>query len=157
MKQEPIDAEESKLILKAIAGGDWTPNRFNATIPSPFELFNQLGINQKDGYNPVNTRTQQDVGQAMQKWLDENNGKYLDQRQVVDPNAKVRRRPASNRDSPASTSPAVIRGRGYADPTAAGPGSRRRRKSKLASNQQSQGPVRRTGPFLSRLRETAPF
>jgi hypothetical protein len=89
MKQEPIDADESKLILKAIAGADWTSNRFNAAIPSPFELFNQLGINQKDGYNPVNLRTQQDVVQAMQKWLDENSDKYRVSRQVVDPNAKA--------------------------------------------------------------------
>ncbi len=89
LKQEPIDAEESKLILKAIAGGDWTVGRFNAAIPNPFELFNQLGVNQKDGYNPVNIRTQQDQAQAMQKWLDENNGKYRINRQVVDPNAKA--------------------------------------------------------------------
>jgi hypothetical protein len=89
MKQEPIDAEESKLILKAIAGGDWASNRFNATIPNPFDLFNQLGINQKDGYNPVNLRTQQDIAQAMQKWLDENSDKYRITKQVVDPNAKA--------------------------------------------------------------------
>jgi hypothetical protein len=88
LKQEPIDAEESKLILKAIAGGDWKVGQFNGPIPSPFELFNQLAINQKDGYNPVNLRTQQDVGQAMQKWLDENSGKYRITRFVVDPNAK---------------------------------------------------------------------
>ncbi len=89
MKQEPIDAAESKLILKAIAGGDWTPGRFNAAIPNPFELFNQLGVNQKDGYNPMNIRTQQDIAQAMQKWLDENGDKYRINRQVVDPNAKA--------------------------------------------------------------------
>ena len=89
MKQEPIDAEESKLILQAIAGGDWTPGRFNATVPNPFELFNQLGITPKDGYNLVNVRTQQDIAQHMQKWLDENNGKYRINRQVADPNAKA--------------------------------------------------------------------
>lgn len=89
MKQEPIDAEESKLILKALAGGDWAVGRFNAAIPNPFELFNQLGINQKDGYNPVNLRTQQDIAQAMQKWLDENQDKYCITKQVVDPNAKA--------------------------------------------------------------------
>lgn len=89
MKQEPIDAEESKLILKAIAGGDWTVGRFNQTVPTPFELFNQLGINQKDGYNPTNIRTQQDIAQAMQKWLDENQGKYRINKMVPDPNAKA--------------------------------------------------------------------
>lgn len=88
MKLEPIDADESKLILKALGEGDWTPGRFNARIPNPYELFNQLGINQKDGYNPVNIRTQQDIATAMQKWLDENNGKYRISKLVVDTNAK---------------------------------------------------------------------
>ena len=88
LKQEKIDAAESKLILQALAGGDWTVGRFNAAIPNPFELFNQLGINQNDGYSPVNVRNQQDIAQAMQKWLDENNGKYVVSKLVVDTNAK---------------------------------------------------------------------
>ncbi len=88
MKQEPIDADESKLILKALGEGDWTPGRFNARIPNPYELFNQLGINQNHGYNPVNVRTQQDIATAMQKWLDENNGKFRISKLVVDANAK---------------------------------------------------------------------
>jgi len=88
MKSEKINAAESKLILQAIAGGDWTAGRFNAAVPNPYELFNQLGINQNDGYNPVNVRTQQDIAQAMQKWLDENNGKYVVSKLVVDTNAK---------------------------------------------------------------------
>jgi hypothetical protein len=88
MKSEKITAEESKLILQAIAGGDWTAGRFNAAVPNPYELFNQLGITQNDGYNPVNVRTQQDIAAAMQKWLDENNGKYVVSKLVVDTNAK---------------------------------------------------------------------
>ena len=35
MKEVPISAEESKLILKAMAEGDWTVGRFNPTVPSP--------------------------------------------------------------------------------------------------------------------------
>jgi hypothetical protein len=50
-------------------------------------LFNQLGLSQKDGYTTL--RTQPEIHQAMQKWLDENNGKYRIQRYVVDPNAKA--------------------------------------------------------------------
>jgi hypothetical protein len=88
MKQEKINADESKLILQALAGGDWTPGRFNASIPNPYELFNQLGINQTNGYNPVNVRTQQDIAAAMQKWLDENNAKFVISKMVVDTNAK---------------------------------------------------------------------
>jgi hypothetical protein len=91
MKQEPIDAEESKLILKAIAAGDWTPNRVGGALPAPYELFSQLGIgtDKKDGYAPVNLRTQEEIHAFMQKWLDENNGKYVIQKNVVDPNAKA--------------------------------------------------------------------
>jgi hypothetical protein len=88
MKLEPIDAAESKLILKALAEGDWAPNRFGAAIPAPYVLFSQLGVNQKDGYNPVNLRTAPETYQLMQKWLDENNGKYRIQKYVVDANAK---------------------------------------------------------------------
>ncbi|HZZ78606.1 MAG TPA: hypothetical protein VFE62_08810 [Gemmataceae bacterium] len=89
LKQEKIDAEESKLILKALAGGDWKNFTYNAPIPSPHELFNLIGINQNDGYRPVNLRTQQDIAQAMQKWIDENTDKYRISRQVVDPNGKA--------------------------------------------------------------------
>jgi hypothetical protein len=89
MKQEPIDAAESKLILKALAEGDWTQIRFGTPIPGPLELFNQLGINQQDGYNPINLRTQPQIVEAMQKWLDENNGKYRIKKLVLDPNAKA--------------------------------------------------------------------
>jgi hypothetical protein len=89
MKQEPIDSAESKMILKALAEGDWTQIRSGTPIPGPLELFNLLGINQQDGYNPVNLRTQPQFVEAMQKWLDENNGKYRIKKFVVDPNAKV--------------------------------------------------------------------
>lgn len=88
MKQEPIDAEESKLILKALGQGDWNVNRVSPNTPSAFEMFNQLGVNQKDGYNPVNVRNQQDITKAMQTWLTANAEKYRIQKLVVDPNAK---------------------------------------------------------------------
>jgi hypothetical protein len=89
MKSEPIDANESKLILQALQGGDWAVGRYNAQVPQPMELFNQLGVTPKEGYNPVNVRNQNDIHAAMQKWLDENNGKFVINRLVADPNAKV--------------------------------------------------------------------
>jgi len=90
VKQEPIDAAESKLILKALAGGDWTQPRFgNARIPSAMEVFTQLGVTANDGYQLLNVRNQQDITQAMQKWLSENEDKYVIKKLVADPNAKV--------------------------------------------------------------------
>jgi hypothetical protein len=89
MKEEPINAAESQLILKALTDGDWTAGRFNAAVPNPYELFNRLGVSQRDGYNPINIRTQQDIAKAMQKWIEDNNGKFVIKKLVVDPNAKV--------------------------------------------------------------------
>ena len=88
MKQEPIDAEESKLILKVLSQSDWSINRTSDAMPYGPELFNQLGVNQKDGYNPVNVRNQQDIYKAMQTWLSDNTDKYRIQKFVADPNAK---------------------------------------------------------------------
>jgi hypothetical protein len=93
MKQEAIRAEESKLILKAMAEGDWSVGRFNATIPTPYELFLQLGITANDGYKLVNVRNQQDIMQAMQKWLTDNTDKYQVKKLVADPNAKAVEQP----------------------------------------------------------------
>ncbi len=50
-KTEPIAAEESKLILKALADADWNVNRpgFNYQM-NPLNMFGQLGISAKDGF-----------------------------------------------------------------------------------------------------------
>lgn len=92
VKQEPISAEESKLILKALSTGDWTPNRFNQ-VPNSYELFNMLGITAADGYNPVNLRTPQQYSEAMQKWVSEHTDKYVIKRLVANGNAQVQPQP----------------------------------------------------------------
>jgi hypothetical protein len=46
-----IPAEESKLILKGLADGDWKPARFDAT-PNALTAFNMLGLTDKDGWTP---------------------------------------------------------------------------------------------------------
>jgi hypothetical protein len=109
MKSEPIDVNESKLILQALQGGDWAVGRYNAQVPQPMELFNQLGVTPKDGYNPVNVRNQNDIHAAMQKWLDENNGKFVINRLVADPNAKVQPQPQPGQVDPAQPVPPVVR------------------------------------------------
>jgi hypothetical protein len=88
MKQVPIDAEESKLILKALGQSDWSMARKSDGMPYGPEMFNQLGVNQKDGYSPMNVRNQQDIYKAMQTWLADNTDKYRIQKFVADPNAK---------------------------------------------------------------------
>jgi hypothetical protein len=89
-KTEAVDAETSKLILTALAEADWKGmpgfNRLN-----PLVLFQQLGVTEKDGFNPpmmeVMGRKQVDFQkypEAAQAWLKENAGKYKIQRFVAD-------------------------------------------------------------------------
>ena len=47
----PLPADESRLLLKGLADGDWKQgNRFGAV--SPFAAFNQLGLTPQDGWAP---------------------------------------------------------------------------------------------------------
>lgn len=83
VKQVPIDAEESKLILLALADGDWNMNRPRTGMtPNPFQVFYQLGITPKDGWTPPNARNQQEIANAMKTWLKENAGKFRIQKMV---------------------------------------------------------------------------
>lgn len=53
----PVPAEESRLILKGLAEGDWKGGaRFQAT--NPFTAFNQLGLTPQDGWVPPQMRPQ---------------------------------------------------------------------------------------------------
>jgi hypothetical protein len=50
-KQEPIAAEESKLILKALAEADWSlKNEPTPSVSHPANLFRRLGLSAKDGW-----------------------------------------------------------------------------------------------------------
>ena len=46
-----IGAEESKLILKGLADGEWKGGRFGGP-PNAFMAFSQLGLTEKDGWIP---------------------------------------------------------------------------------------------------------
>ncbi|MFO0965242.1 MAG: hypothetical protein U0793_06610 [Gemmataceae bacterium] len=50
-KTEPIDAEQSKLILEALAGADWTPST-DFTKLSPMMALHRLPLTAKDGWTP---------------------------------------------------------------------------------------------------------
>lgn len=84
-KTEAIDAAQSKLILEALAGADWTKKReFNQL--SPLGCFYQLGLTEKDGWKqPPNN---QDAAAPAQKWVKDNAGKYVIQRFIVEKAAK---------------------------------------------------------------------
>src|SRR5262249_21277792 len=50
-KQEPIDAAQSKQILQALAGADWTPAK-DFTQLSPLMVLHKLPLTEKDGWMP---------------------------------------------------------------------------------------------------------
>ncbi len=80
--QEPIDAAESKLILNAIANASWKQARFGE--PNPYQLFNQLGINQNDGWKaPTKIKSQDDLRDAVQDWIKKNGDSYRIKRYVA--------------------------------------------------------------------------
>jgi hypothetical protein len=79
-KEEPIDAEESKLILNAIANAKWGPFKFGD--PHPQQLFFQLGVTAKDGWMPPKKiSSQDDMRNAVQSWL-RDHGDYRIKRYV---------------------------------------------------------------------------
>jgi hypothetical protein len=80
-KTEPIDAQESKLILKAILDADWTPPKGPIRFgePNPQQLFYQLGLTDKDGWHPPHPQA---VPNAMRAWLREHLDSYRIQRIV---------------------------------------------------------------------------
>jgi hypothetical protein len=73
-KTEAIDAEESKLILQALADADWKPKL------GPQQAFLQLGLTDKDGW--AQPKDFNDLPDAARKWLKDNAEKYRIQRFV---------------------------------------------------------------------------
>lgn len=45
-----VGADESKLILKALAEGNWKPDPMDANAPNAFQAFSMLGLNEMDGW-----------------------------------------------------------------------------------------------------------
>jgi hypothetical protein len=81
-RQEPIDAEESKLILRALAEADWAARPTTPGEPTPQVLFNRLGVTEKDGW--VRPKNIKEMPTAAKKWLTENVDKYRIQRYVLE-------------------------------------------------------------------------
>jgi hypothetical protein len=79
--QEPIDVEESKLIMRALADADWkTQANFMALRPNPVRLFQQLGVTAKDGFTVPPGGNYQAAPEA---WVRDNAGKSRIQRYVA--------------------------------------------------------------------------
>jgi hypothetical protein len=96
-EQVDINADESKLILKALAEGDWTNRGFRFDgPPNPFMAFQSLGLTEKDGWvQPVIVNTPGappvDYAAVMKdaygKWLDGAGKKYVVKKIVAKPAA----------------------------------------------------------------------
>jgi hypothetical protein len=73
MKQEPIDAAESKLILETLAESDW--DRFDPILRAKTStVFLRLGLTPADGFQqPADFRQ---FPAAAKQWLKDNAGKY---------------------------------------------------------------------------------
>jgi len=89
-KQEPLAAEESKLILEAIADANWNVRpifRPGMAAPmTPQTAFSLLGLQPKDGW--VQPQNFQEMPEAAKKWLKDNAGSYRVQRIVPQPKAE---------------------------------------------------------------------
>ena len=79
--EQPIDAEESKLLLKILAEADWKDvnEAISSTIypPHPYRIFLQLGVAKKDGFEPpINAPDFRETLGYTQSWLRDNQEKY---------------------------------------------------------------------------------
>jgi hypothetical protein len=84
VKQEPIDAAQSKAILQALADADWTAKPVVGGFPlTPQNTFSSLALQAKDGWTPPkDIRDAKDFADAAKKWLKDNADKYRIQRFV---------------------------------------------------------------------------
>jgi hypothetical protein len=78
-KSEPIDAEQSKLILQALAGADWTPPTDYTQLSPQMVLF-RLPLTEKEGWTPP--KEPKALGTYAQQWLKEHAGTYRIERFV---------------------------------------------------------------------------
>jgi hypothetical protein len=80
LRETPVDAAVSKLLLKALADADWRDEADHPLDgmypPHPYRLFQRLGVTKADGYDPPAKADQQTTFNATQKWLQDNEGKY---------------------------------------------------------------------------------
>jgi hypothetical protein len=81
LPEKAIDAEESKLLLKALTEADWKDVNeaisSNKYPPHPYRVFLQLGATKADGYDPPgNAADFRETLTYAQRWLRDNQDKY---------------------------------------------------------------------------------
>src|SRR5262249_24232054 len=81
-KAEPIDAEQSKLILKALASADWTPPK-DFTQLSPLMVLGRLSLTEKDGWKPPPGQDPKAYAAYAQRWLADHAATYRIERYVA--------------------------------------------------------------------------
>jgi hypothetical protein len=85
-KTEAIDADESKLIMNALAEADWT--KVSRDTVSPLQAFAQLGVTEKDGFTwkpaPGVALPPNAYQNAAKEWVKANAEKYRIQRFVAE-------------------------------------------------------------------------
>jgi hypothetical protein len=81
-RAEPIDADQSKLILQALAAADWTPTTDLMRL-SPLMVLHRLPLTDKDGWAPP-SREPKEYAAYAQQWVKEHAGTYRIQRFVSD-------------------------------------------------------------------------
>src|SRR5262249_42757688 len=74
-KTEPLDAEQSKLILQALAGADWTP-KTDFTQLSPLMVLHRLPLTKNDGWTPPSPKDDKEYAAYAQRWLRDHADSY---------------------------------------------------------------------------------
>jgi hypothetical protein len=74
-KAEPIDADQSKRILQALAGADWTPSTDVMQL-SPLTVLHRLRLTDKDGWVPPAAKDPKAYAAYAQQWLKDHAESY---------------------------------------------------------------------------------
>jgi hypothetical protein len=82
-KTEPIEAEQSKRILQALASADWTPTN-DLTQLSPLMVLGRLPLTDKDDWSPPSRQDAKAYAAYAQKWVKDHADTYRIQRFVAE-------------------------------------------------------------------------
>jgi hypothetical protein len=82
-RTEPIDAEQSKRIIQALAGADWTPSTDVMQL-SPLTVLHRLRLTDKDGWAPPPAKDPKAYAAYAQQWLKDHADSYRIQKYVVE-------------------------------------------------------------------------